>query len=207
MKRRPPVGVWWSALPLVCVAALCGAWRGARTIVENAAGSPLRIFGPAPTFTLVDQAGEPFGSDQLLGRVWVVDFIFTRCAGQCPMMSARLAALQHDLADVPALWLVSITVDPAHDDPATLSVYAARYGARRPRWQFLTGDAGQIERLAREGFRLAFSPEGTPREPITHSSRLVLVDARGRVRGYYDAGEPGVVERLARDVRRLLREP
>ena len=173
-----------------------------RVAASRSAG-PLPAYGRLPEFSLTDQQGRPVGLATLRGAVWVADFIFTRCAGQCPMMTARMAALQRRFESVPQLQLISISVDPAHDTPEALAAYAAHAGAGE-RWRFLTGDADAVTALARDGFRLGISPDGTIQEPITHSVRLVLVDRQGRVRGYYDAAEAEAMRSLERDIRRLL---
>ena len=173
-----------------------------RVAASRSAGL-LPEYGRLPAFSLTDQQGRPIGLADLLGTVWVADFIFTRCAGQCPMMTARMAALQRRFESTPQLQLVSITVDPSHDTPEALAAYAAHAGAGQ-HWRFLTGDADAVTALARDGFRLGISQDGPVEEPITHSVRLVLVDQQGRVRGYYDAAEAGAMRSLERDIRRLL---
>ncbi|MEO8268219.1 MAG: SCO family protein, partial [Aureliella sp.] len=61
----------------------------------------LRVLFEAPKFELTDQQGDPFSSDELVGRVWIVNFIFTNCASTCPLQSARLAELQKRIANWP----------------------------------------------------------------------------------------------------------
>ncbi len=166
--------------------------------------APLPIYGEVPAFTLVDQQGQPVSRDTLQGSVWVADFIFTRCAGQCPMVSAQMAQLAALLAHRPGVRLVSFTVDPAWDTPEVLARYAAQYRRSDAAWSFLTGDEATIRRLCREGFHVALSEQGTDAEPITHSTRLVLVDRQGHIRGYYDATDESAMRQLRRDLRRVL---
>lgn len=179
-------------------AALRQAWQ---------AGPPeVAVYGEVPAFHLVDQTGRPFTRDDMLGRLWIADFIFTRCAGQCLLMTSRMAALQERLPA--AAHFVSISVDPSWDTPERLAGYAVRAGAQESRWHFVTGSQDEIFRLSREGFRLAVEPEGGPEaEPIIHSVRFVLVDQQGRIRGYYDATEEAAVDRLLLDVQTLLTRP
>src|SRR5688500_4799185 len=59
-----------------------------------APAAPLKTL---PKFELTERSGEPFGSEQLRGKVWIADFIFTRCGGTCPRMTAEMAALQQKL--------------------------------------------------------------------------------------------------------------
>ena len=195
--------MWWSLLPAVCAAAAWGAIRHHEAALR--ARVVLGDYGPAPSFALTDAQGRPASSADLQGRIWVADFIFTRCAGQCPMMSGRMQALQEAFVGHPDVQLVSFTVDPGHDRPDVLAAYAEQYAARQGRWRFLTGEPAAMERLAHDGFRLAFAAEpGSVSEPITHSARLVLVDQAGRIRGYFDTADPDAQDRLEAAIRQLL---
>ena len=166
----------------------------------------LVAYGAVPPFTLIDHAGQAVSRDSLRGSVWVANFIFTRCAGQCPMMSAEMAQLATAIDREDAVKMVSFTVDPAWDTPEVLARYAQAYQAAPGQWHFVTGDQEAIWRLCREGFRLAVGDgDGTPQEPITHSVRVVLVDPAGIIRGTYDATDAGARQRLRRDLQRLLR--
>ena len=167
---------------------------------------PLPDLGALPEFSLIDEAQRPLTRQGMIGKVWVADFIFTRCAGQCPLMSGRMAALQQAFADAPDISLLSFTVDPAYDTPEHLAAYGAHYGARPDRWRFLTGPPETVAGLIRQGFHLAVGPEGSASEPITHSVRFVLVDRRAHVRGYYEATDPAALARLTDDARHLLAE-
>jgi protein SCO1/2 len=194
---------------LVLVAALlCGGvgWSVVR-ILQPPAARPVALlpdFGALPAFALRDEANRPFTRDELAGAIWVVDFIFTRCAGQCPLMNQRLQQLAQQLPLSTGVRLLSISVDPAHDTPAVLAAYARDLGANPAQWRFLTGAQADVWRLSREGFRLGISSEGTAAEPVTHSVRLVVVDAAGHIRGYYDALEAEALQRLIHDVRQLV---
>ena len=170
----------------------------------NADPTPaLSIYGHVPDFALIDEAGRPFDSVQLKGQVWIADFIFTSCAGQCPQMTDQMRLLQQRLPR--AVQFVSITVDPARDTPAALTQYGQAHGADPARWHFLTGELAAISRLSKEGFRLSFAEGGSPDEPITHSVRFVLLDQAGQIRGAYDGTDPKAVHRLIGDAKRLLR--
>jgi len=171
----------------------------------------LRILGMIPPFMLTDQSGNAFGLDDLRGQAWVASFIFTRCPAACPMVMSNKVRLRDALRDdatLDAVSLVSFTVDPAHDTAEVLQRYALGMGAAPDRWRFLTGTRDQIWQLSRDGFKLAVAD--TPDEgqgPITHSSKLVLVDGGGRVRGYYDGLDEGSVKSVVRDLTRLRDAP
>jgi len=172
--------------------------RGSRT-------QALPVYGTVPEFSLIAEDGRTMALDDLRGRIFVVDFIFTRCAGTCPMMSRQMQVLQKEFADLTDIRLVSVTVDPEYDTPEVLRTYAHQYGASPDTWIFLTGEKSSIHRLAQQGFRLGVSDEGgTAAEPIIHSTKFVLVDRQGRIRGYYDGTEEESVKDLVKDIKVLV---
>jgi protein SCO1 len=157
----------------------------------------------APTFALIDQDGNPATDSQLLGHPWVADFIFTTCASLCPTMSAQMSALQDRIpADVK---LVSFSVDPTHDTPAVLKEYALKYHAQPDRWIFLTGDEKTQERVVR-AMKLGFAP-ATADTPIQHDEHFVLVDAQGKIRGFYDSFVLERMDALVHDAQSLSAHP
>jgi protein SCO1/2 len=161
---------------------------------------PLAIFGDVPPFELTNQKGARFHRSALDGHVWVADFIFTSCQGPCPRMSSHMRALQNTTD--PSVRLVSFTVDPDNDSPAVLAAYGKRFGADDARWSFLTGDKNTLNTIDRDAFRLGAIGAG-----LDHSTRFVLVDKRGRIRGYYGIAEGDPVEKISKDAARLEKEP
>ncbi|HXV77877.1 MAG TPA: SCO family protein [Candidatus Polarisedimenticolaceae bacterium] len=155
-----------------------------------------------PEFRLVDSRGAAFGSDDLDGRVYVADFIFTRCGSICPALTRSMKLLDRRFRErgVDGVHLVSITVDPTYDTPEVLARYADEHAIDLERWTLLTGPPASVRSLVIDGFRLGLgqAPEtGTPPESpaeIAHSGKLVLVDGSGGVRGYYDADGEGLDE-------------
>ncbi len=166
---------------------------------------PLKKFWSIPDFKLTERSGEPFDSASLKGKIWVADFFFAKCPGVCPMLNARMAEVHRQFAAEDSVRYVSITTDPANDTPAALRDYAARFKADA-RWLFLTGDKPYIWNLCQTGFKLSVVESLKTVEPITHSSRLVLVDKTGTVRGTYEGvGEEGP-KRIIEDILSLLAE-
>ncbi len=166
---------------------------------------PLPVLGALSDFALTGHDNRPVSLRTLRGRPFVADFIFTTCAGFCPAMTARLAQLQKRFPAGVAI--VSFTVDPEHDTPEVLARYAQDFGAG-PRWRFATGRREALYSLATEGFRLAAleipkqqQQAGTD-GPFLHSSKFVLVDGAGRIRGYYDSEDSQALERLVADAAR-----
>jgi protein SCO1 len=162
-------------------------------------------YGTVPAFQLVNQNGQPFGSAQLAGKIWIADFIYTTCPGPCPMISSRMSELQKPL-EKSDVHLVSFSVDPEKDTPQVLRGYAEKLQADPARWDFLTGPKGAIYKLSHDGFKLAVSDGSDERGIPVHSTRMVLVDRHGQIRGYYDASEADAVTKLLADTNHLLRE-
>ncbi|HXU63321.1 MAG TPA: SCO family protein [Polyangia bacterium] len=168
------------------------------------------ILGTLPGFTLTDQRGQPFGTRELAGKVWVADFIFTACQEACPLLSERMKEVGRRARHLgPDFHLVSISVDPERDTPDKLATYAARYGANPIAWSFLTGPAGAIESAVVGGFKVGMGKEKQPQpgngEPagngefwqIVHGENLVLVDRQLHIRGYFQATPEGVDQLVA----------
>jgi len=161
------------------------------------------IFGEVGDFGLLSQAGATMTRDDLLGEPWLFMSFFTRCAGPCPQMTTQMRAAQDELEGVPCA-LVSLSVDPGFDTPEVLSRYAADWEADTSRWTFLTGDEEEIYHLMRESFSLGVArlreEDIEMGMQVTHATRLVTVDAEGRIRGYYDGeteeGRLAAVERV-----------
>jgi cytochrome oxidase Cu insertion factor (SCO1/SenC/PrrC family) len=179
-----------------------------KPLVAEGAEGALPAYAQVPDFALTERSGRPVTRADLAGKVWVVDFIFTNCTGQCPMMAARLKRLRAVLGDEsPDVRLVSVTVDPARDTPEALRAYADALGVKDDRWLFLTGPKEAIVRLVAEGMKLpaivSSDAAGGAKVDVTHSDRFVLVDRKGWIRGYYGAEDEDAQARLARDVRAL----
>ncbi len=182
----------------------------AAVIADDNTNTP-RVLLTLPRFTLTDQSGRQVGSTQLQGRPWIADFIFTRCAGPCPMMTSRMAGLQSELSKRPqrkAARLVSISVDPEHDTPGVLNSYAKLAHADADRWLFLTGPRQAVWQLVRDGFKLPVGQDAdNAAMPIFHSQKFVLVDQAGRIRGFYDGLTPEGKDKLMKDLDAIIREP
>ena len=160
-----------------------------------------------PQFQLTEQNGKAFGSNDLKGKIWVADFIFTRCAASCPQQTAEKAKLQKRFSEHEDFLLVTFTVDPENDTPDVLKEYAERHAADPDRWKFLTGERGDLWNLSSNGFKFDVAEDArNTKMPILHSSKLVLVDRKGRIRGTYDGLSEDGLKTLVADTDTLLAE-
>ncbi|MEZ4307451.1 MAG: SCO family protein [Polyangiaceae bacterium] len=157
---------------------------------------------PVPAFELVNQRGQKFGSADLAGKVYVVDFIYTSCGGPCPRMTKVMERIQKRTKNLgTAFQLVTITVDPENDTPEKLAEYTHGYHVNPTRWSFLTGTEADIQRIVVKGFKSAMSKEEAQ---VGHSERLLLVDGDGAIRGIYDSDDDDSIASLIRDADILL---
>jgi protein SCO1/2 len=194
----------------VVFAALALALPMGALMFRQAVAPELPVLAELPQFALVAEDGKPFRKDDLLGRVWIADFVFTSCADACPRLQAKMKKIQDRLIPLEQggnIGLLSISVDPERDTPEKLKQYGEMFGARPGLWRSLTGEQKEVERTVVQGFHTAMAKmprEGTDPHTeafdIMHGERLVLVDRMGRIRGYYDADEP---DRVLRDARLL----
>jgi len=197
--------VWKTTLILIPILTL-----GVLLWVRNVEVTALRqrsisAYGSVPGFQLTNQNGQPFGSAQLSGKIWIADFIYTTCPGPCPMISGRMSELQKPLEKTD-VHLVSFSVDPEKDTREVLRGYADKLQAEPGRWDFLTGAKSAIYKLSHDGFKLAVSNGSEGQGIPVHSTRMVLVDRHGQIRGYYDATETEAITKLLADTNHLLRE-
>ncbi len=166
--------------------------------------------GTVADFSLTDQDGRTVRRADLLGKVWVASFVFTRCPGECVVITRNLGVLQKQLGRQEDVMLVSFTVDPKHDTSEVLHRYAEAKGADPRHWLFLTGKPAEIDALVIKSFFQPIERRETgdaSRTPsIMHSPRLVVVDADGRIRGYINGTNPDEYPALRRKIRWLVLE-
>ncbi len=167
---------------------------------------PLPKIKEVPAFQLTERTGAVFGREQLRDQYWVTNFFYTTCPGPCAALSARMGDVQQAVADMDDVRLLSISSDPEKDTPEVLRGYAETFRAG-PRWFFLTGKKDAIYELANKGFLLSLTEDPSNKtEPITHATRLVLIDKAGVIRGYYDGMTAEGVARLITDLKRLRKD-
>jgi len=188
----------------VLVAALCLACQPQ---------PQLDVFGRAPDFQLTDQTGSSFASSSLAGRVTLLDFVYTHCTDACPLLSATFQQTQRKLADDKLLgervMLVSLSVDPQHDTSAVLAEYGKQFKADATGWKFLTGDWDQVYdvvtalKVATRPPRPAADAPAPGGTELTHSTRIILIDAQQQVRAYLE-GQDATADDLVKAAKRLL---
>ncbi|MFC4322775.1 SCO family protein [Litchfieldia salsa] len=155
-------------------------------------------------FTFTDQSGNEFSSDDLEGKVWLANFIFTNCDTVCPPMTAHMAKLQQMLADEGVeAEIVSFSVDPKTDTPEVLTEFASKFDADFSNWHFLTGyTQEEIESFAKEEFAtLVSKPENQVQ--VMHGTSFYIIDQNGEVVDSYSGVEDTPYDEIVKKIKTL----
>ncbi len=212
---KPSKSVWIGLALIVATIVIVFALAKLESAAKRA--QPLPVLAQVSDFTLTNQARQAVTRADLLGRVWVADIIFTRCAGPCPHMTRRMKMLQDALPAAIAARLLTLTTDPDFDTPPVMKAYGEKSGADFARWSFLTGSKAEIAKLAIDGLKLTTvekKPEerADPNDLFIHSTIFVVVDKQARLRGVFETvGQDLIFEqikpKLLAAVAQLEREP
>jgi protein SCO1 len=166
-------------------------------------GDELVTLEPAPAFRLVDQLGEPLGLADLAGKVVLLDFIYTRCPGPCPILTSTLVSVERKLSEAARAGshFVSISLDPQWDTPGRLGEYARKRGVDLAHWSFLTGPPDQVQAVI-ERYGVGTGRREADGE-LVHLVVTFLIDPQGRIAKRYAGLEHGSDE-IAHDIEALL---
>ena len=156
--------------------------------------------GSIPSFEFTDSDGNLISQEELSGKVWVADFIFTTCTMACPVMTGNMNLIHKAFKNNDKVRIVSISVYPEYDTPEILKEYASRYNANTNRWHFLTGPEENVKLVIKNGFKM-----GDYEDIIFHSEKFALVDQNGNIRGYYNGMKTDDIKTLKKDIRVLLK--
>lgn len=177
------------------------------------------VYGSLPAFELVNQLGQPVSLKNYQGKVWVANFIFTSCAGTCPMLTQRMKKVQEAIegmgaaTDLP-LRIVSFSVDPERDTPEKLAQYAQSFRTNPKIWTFVTGPLDKVTETVVKGFKISMGKvpvqPGQKLKPgeifdVVHGEKFILIDEKGQIRGYYDS-DPSGVQKLIADLKYLYKK-
>lgn len=155
---------------------------------------------------LVTQNGDSISQDEMAGKVFAVDFFFTKCKTICPKMTTRLTQVQRFYKNEPRFGILSFSVDPERDDVQALADYAKLHGVDYANWKMMTGDKKVIYGLARYSYRVSASKGDGGPEDFIHSELVVLVDKQRKIRGYYDGTDSLEINRMIDDIGIILNE-
>ena len=160
-----------------------------------------------PAFSFTDQDGKMVTEKTVDGKIYVADFIFTRCGSICPKMTTNMAIIQEKFKSNDKVMLLSHSVTPEMDSVPALKKYAEAKGVISGKWHLLTGNENEIYSLAKKqyfaGDTIGYYQTGNE---FLHTENFILVDKLRRIRGVYNGTLALEMERLADDINTLLKE-
>ncbi len=160
-----------------------------------------------PVFSFTDQDGKIVTEKTVEGKIYVADFIFTRCGSICPKMTTNMALIQSVFKNNDEVLLLSHSVTPEMDSVPALKKYAEAKGVISGKWHLLTGKEEDIYALAKRqyfaGDTIGYYQTGNE---FLHTENFILIDKFRRIRGVYNGTLPVEAERLIDDINTLLKE-
>jgi protein SCO1/2 len=157
-------------------------------------------------FSFTNQNGKIITQKDYEGKIYVADFFFTTCGSICPIMTTNMVDVQKAFINNPKVMLLSHTVFPETDSVPILKKYAIKKGVIDSKWNLVTGDKKTIYALARKSYLAVKLGKPSELYDMVHTENFVLVDAKRRVRGFYDGTKKEEIQRLIEDVNWLLNE-
>jgi protein SCO1/2 len=157
---------------------------------------PLPVYYKVPEFKLTNEFKQPFGTKELTGRFYIANFMFTSCPTTCPALMAKMDLVQKRIRGLGTkAAIVTFTVDPEVDTPDVLYKFARKRNSNPYIWTFLTGTQADLEKIVINGFKVPMGKKESITKQledksislfdIAHTEKLVLVDDKGQIRGYY----------------------
>lgn len=187
-----------------------------RVTPKTADDAKLVKIGAVPNFELTNQDRKTITNETYKGKVYVLEFFFSKCPTICPKMNESMLILEKTFFGNPNFGIVSITIDPVNDTPEALKEHAKFLGVTSSNWNFLTGDKEYIFNLAIKGFNLYAGENKKVAGGFEHSGLFALVDKEGNIRCrnddfgnpilYYDGLDKIGVRNLQQDINILLKE-
>jgi len=171
----------------------------------NEKEASLKITHRIKPFAFYNQDSILFRSEFLQGKVYVANFIFTRCSNICTDMISQMKRIERVFKNNNKVALLSFTVTPWYDDVKTLHQFSEKNHISSAQWSLLTGPKASIYTLARQSF---FAEESIGYNKDTneflHSEHFVLVDQKGRIRGIYNGTLPLEADQCIEDMKLLI---
>lgn len=163
------------------------------------------LYHTIPEFRYLNQDSVPIKSETMKGKIWISDFFFTHCPTICPPMTSQMKRLNNNLSDLSGeIQFMSFSIDPERDTPSRLREYINAHEISALNWYFFTGNEQATHRLGIESFLVHAGTDDTQPGGFAHGDIFTLVDREGHVRGIYHGTEQEDVDKLEKDIRKLL---
>ncbi len=173
-------------------------------LLLSACGAKPLMSKPISSFSFIDQDGQAFGTDELTDKIWIADFIFTKCQTVCLPMMSETATLQQQFKEQGLqVEFVSFTVDPTVDSPEVLKDYISQYTEDESNWHMLTGySQNEIEEFAMDTFKtIIIKPKSS--HQVLHGTSFYLLNKQGIVVKEYNYANSAYAEELVKDIKKI----
>ena len=164
------------------------------------------VFPKMVDFSYLNQDSILIKSTDMKGKIWVADFMFTSCPTICPKMTEqmkRLSGMTKDLKN--EIQFMSFSINPKHDTPSQLRKYIKAHKIISSNWYFFTGNEAKTHDLGINNFQIFAGQDASAAGGYAHTAAFALVDKEGYVRGVYMGTDPKEVNKLEKDLRKLLK--
>ncbi|WP_394340944.1 SCO family protein [Pleomorphovibrio marinus] len=163
------------------------------------------VYHTIADFSFQNQDGETISNREVEGKVYVADFFFTSCPTICPVMKTQMLRVYEKFKEEPDFLILSHSIDPTHDTVSLLKDYSTRLGVSDARtWHFLTGEQEHVFEIGQTSYLTTAMEDKDEPGGFLHSGAFVLVDQKGRIRGVYDGTKEDQVDKLMKDIPKLL---
>jgi len=190
--KRPQVMLWATVASAALFAGV--SYYITKKDPREVVAATVPVYGEITgNYQFTNQSGQTFQTNTMMGQTWLVNFFFTTCHGPCPLMTSQVSALMNKH---PKLYALSLTTDPDTDTVAELKAYADKYKADSTRWTMARGEGKSLQQFGQDVLKL---PVGEV--PDAHSARIVLIDSKGQIRGWYDSQDPQIVSKISTDLK------
>lgn len=173
--------------------------------IRDISASGDTVYHKIPDFAFVDQDSNIVTAGTFKDKIYVTDFFFTSCPSICPKMKAQMIRLHDEFLDNDEVLLLSHSIDPVHDTVAVLKAYADALGVKTEKWHLVTGDKGEIYKIA-EKYLVSVAEDDQAPGGFIHGGHFILVDKKKHIRGYYDGTVKEEVDKLMKDIQKLMNE-
>jgi len=205
------------SIPLLCAALLAACspqndrlpiYGEREAVTRNVDGKQVvdTVYHQIPDFTFTNQDGQPVTAKTFAGKIYVTDFFFTSCPTICPKMKTQMKRVYERFRDNPNVMILSHTIDPQHDTVPVLKEFADGLGVQGSQWQFVTGPKETIFDIGMKSYMVVAQEDKGAPGGLLHSGHFVLVDQNRHVRGMYDGTTEEGVDKLMKDIDKLLAE-
>ena len=166
------------------------------------------VYHTIPFWSFMNQNGKEINSNQFANKVCLVDFFFTHCPTICPRMTLNMRDVQTQLEKdcLNNVELLSFTVDPKRDSIDRLKEYSTSYETKDNNWSFLTGKQNEIYELGVNGYLVPNQEDALAPGGFLHSEKMILIDKKGRIRGYYDGTNSDNTDIIVQHIKQLNQE-